>query len=528
MRQDTNGNALQFLLDGEAFFGRLGELLRRVRDSKDGKAYVKLAFWKANEKVTVDKQGQASLHALLNEVVGAGKSAAISLWQPETALRQGSWTKLHAQTNEAFFKRLDPRVRRYHETYEYVSPTNYFSSWVISGASTHQKIGIFCFEGEKYALVGGMNMEPQYIDTDLHDEGYPFPDKTMLTAAGVPANEIKPNWHDAGIMIAGPAVDVIEAEWDRRWNKRENAKNHRMPGSRPELARIEGIPTARSIPSTPVGQVAITVATTNSEVLPRQNDIRDTLKERIKKAGDYVYLESFTVFDPGLVKGLVKRLGQTPQLVPIVVVPYPKVAGEEANGWLSRTTYLQLAFMRCDAFTLKDGTVVKFTQHDQRAVQPATDKWLTNAVGIINDDDRYNLGDIIGFDGGACLYSPMRLKGKSPKGSESLPIYVHSKVALVDDGVAVVGSANWNYRSMEYDGELSVFVVDGRSVSEIRKEVFAHFGMPKAAGVKDHVGETWRQEVSTPAKAGVFMKPLQLHDFPAAAPGGQDPGYTWH
>ena len=46
----------------------------------------------------------------------------------------------------------------------------------------------------------------------------------------------------------------------------------------------------------------------------------------------------------------------------------------------------------------------------------------------------------------------------SPTG---VPIYVHSKVCVVDDSWAAVGSANLNRRSWTYDSELTASVVDG-------------------------------------------------------------------
>jgi phosphatidylserine/phosphatidylglycerophosphate/cardiolipin synthase-like enzyme len=43
-------------------------------------------------------------------------------------------------------------------------------------------------------------------------------------------------------------------------------------------------------------------------------------------------------------------------------------------------------------------------------------------------------------------------------------VYVHTKVVIVDDVYMTVGSNNINYRSMTYDTELSVAVVDSEHV----------------------------------------------------------------
>ena len=44
---------------------------------------------------------------------------------------------------------------------------------------------------------------------------------------------------------------------------------------------------------------------------------------------------------------------------------------------------------------------------------------------------------------------------------EGTPVYVHAKVAVIDDTWACVGSANLNRRSWSHDSELSVAVLDG-------------------------------------------------------------------
>jgi phosphatidylserine/phosphatidylglycerophosphate/cardiolipin synthase-like enzyme len=60
-------------------------------------------------------------------------------------------------------------------------------------------------------------------------------------------------------------------------------------------------------------------------------------------------------------------------------------------------------------------------------------------------------------------------------------VYVHSKLALFDDKVAMIGSANFARRSMLQDGELSAFVTDQATVAGIRQQLFAHWNMTTPA-----------------------------------------------
>src|SRR5581483_11506004 len=59
------------------------------------------------------------------------------------------------------------------------------------------------------------------------------------------------------------------------------------------------------------------------------------------------------------------------------------------------------------------------------------------------------------------------------------PIYVHAKVAIVDDAWCTVGSANLNQRGMEGDSELNVQVGDAALARELRLRLWSeHLGLP--------------------------------------------------
>src|SRR6185312_5215732 len=53
------------------------------------------------------------------------------------------------------------------------------------------------------------------------------------------------------------------------------------------------------------------------------------------------------------------------------------------------------------------------------------------------------------------------------------PIYVHAKVALVDDEWALVGSANMNLRGFETDSELDAFIHDQEFARTLRRRLWA-------------------------------------------------------
>ncbi|MCR5881254.1 phospholipase D-like domain-containing protein [Phenylobacterium sp. J367] len=79
-----------------------------------------------------------------------------------------------------------------------------------------------------------------------------------------------------------------------------------------------------------------------------------------------------------------------------------------------------------------------------------------------------------------------RFRALGPRTTGRAPILVHSKVAIFDDEVVCVGSANLNNRAEAFDSELEVAVtatdISGRQgVRELRNELISHFlEMPSA------------------------------------------------
>jgi phosphatidylserine/phosphatidylglycerophosphate/cardiolipin synthase-like enzyme len=98
-------------------------------------------------------------------------------------------------------------------------------------------------------------------------------------------------------------------------------------------------------------------------------------------------------------------------------------------------------------------------------------------------------------------------------------IHIHSKLAIIDDRYALVGSANFNRRSLEQDGECSVGVFDPTVVKKFRQDLFSHWGVS---------GENWDWTnimtgfAQNPSE-GVGPVPLRID-----ALSTQMPGWWWN
>jgi phosphatidylserine/phosphatidylglycerophosphate/cardiolipin synthase-like enzyme len=74
------------------------------------------------------------------------------------------------------------------------------------------------------------------------------------------------------------------------------------------------------------------------------------------------------------------------------------------------------------------------------------------------------------------------------------PVYVHAKVAVVDDRWATIGSANLNSRGMSHDAELNVAALDAEFARGLRLMLWAEH-----AGALRHAHAGWPYPAAAPA-----------------------------
>jgi phosphatidylserine/phosphatidylglycerophosphate/cardiolipin synthase-like enzyme len=146
-------------------------------------------------------------------------------------------------------------------------------------------------------------------------------------------------------------------------------------------------------------------------------------------------------------------------------------------------------------------------------VNPVTaDGWLEQ---IAMDTARVHLIEALGQADHAG-----RLHIYAPFASDGTPIYVHSKLMIVDDEILRVGSANMNNRSMGLDSECDVFI-------DVRRPANAHVGpsitslrirlLAEHCGVREEVIKTGLERhgsmaamIASLAPEGKYVAPLPL------------------
>lgn len=202
-------------------------------------------------------------------------------------------------------------------------------------------------------------------------------------------------WHDATMMVEGPIARALGDLGRDRWQVAGG--KHMEPVAETEGDRWPGELEPQ------FENVEIGIARTRAEhkETAQVSEIADLFERQILGAQKLIYAESQYFASRRIAEALCKRLLQPDP--PEVLIVHPV----SADGWL-----------------------------EQQAMDHAKAE-LVRTLGEADPHNRFN------------LYAPY---------TNEIPIYVHSKVMIVDDRIIRVGSANMNNRSMGLDSECDVFI----------------------------------------------------------------------
>ena len=224
-------------------------------------------------------------------------------------------------------------------------------------------------------------------------------------------------WHDVEAEVRGPAVGQLFETFRERWNDRTPTEHRSSPWGRMRvhLAKEPTVPAflphAAGEPA-PVGRHAVQVLRTYPARRPPypfapegERTIARFYRKALRRARSLLYIEDQYFWSNDVGEAVADALRRSPDLRVIVVVPrFP-----DRDGVIS-------------------GPPHRIGQH--RTLD------LIDRVGR----DRVAVYDI--------------------ENERGTPIYVHAKVVVIDDEVALIGSDNMNRRSWTHDSELSIAVFD--------------------------------------------------------------------
>ena len=281
---------------------------------------------------------------------------------------------------------------------------------VRRGGSHHQKFVVIRHPGapeRDVAFVGGTDLGHSRNDDPEH-RGDPQPQQ--MTAPYGPT----PPWHDAMVEIRGPAVADVECCFRERWDDPTSLQHARpvlwasdkLRGLRGEVRRLpDPLP-----PPPPRGRDAVQLLRTYPCQRPAypfaptgERTVARGYAKALRRAAQFVYVEDQYLWSGTVAAVFAEALRRAPDLRLIAVVPrWPDSGGVRGAA--------------ADAAQVEAMQVLRTAGGERVHVYD-----LENEAGT--------------------------------------PIYVHAKIAVIDDTWAAVGSANLNRRSWTHDSELTAAVL---------------------------------------------------------------------
>ncbi len=281
--------------------------------------------------------------------------------------------------------------------------------------SLHQKISIV--DGN-FAFVGGVDplieSQGEFDRWDTHS--HPFSTPLRTTSQGTTPHP----WHDAHSLIEGPAASDVELNFRERWNDvvhRHHWDKKRLVPEHPLPAPLE---------SQTVVQIARTIPEHTYSFKPLIiRGIAQFYKNALTNMQEFAYLEN-----------------QYFWLRTFIGIDIPFVGSDNAE-MVQNISLLGAALQRGASMAI----VLPDHPNAGRAFSDAGLARLRNEAPQALEEGRLQA-------------FTLATSARSDGTEHYRPIYVHAKVAIVDDVWATVGSGNLNNRGMRDDTEMNVATLD--------------------------------------------------------------------
>ncbi|MHB8577763.1 MAG: phospholipase D-like domain-containing protein [Dehalococcoidia bacterium] len=244
----------------------------------------------------------------------------------------------------------------------------------------------------------------------------------------VPGHPLRagPNWHDVQLKLEGELVSDVEHNFRQRWQ--DSCRSCFPPGVPEELPHRD--PASDQAWETPA-QVVRTIAHHVYESVPRgEFGIYHVYLEALRRARRFIYVENQYLWAPEVMEVLLDHLQRPPSARFRIVIVLP--AGAHSGKW---------------------------------------------------DNDQH-VKELRAADGGRGIVFVYSLYASGPSAGVHAfryrPVYVHAKVAVIDDEWLTVGSANLNDRGLVTDSEMNVVVKDPALATGLRTDLWAeHLALPR-------------------------------------------------
>ena len=337
------GNELGVLIDGDEALGRIAEELARAE------SHVHLAGWHFSPDFALTRDGRpAILRNLLADVaerahvrVLAWAGAPLPLFRPSRGDVRRMQRDLGRDSKVECA--LDARERPMH--------------------CHHEKAIVI---DDRVAFVGGIDLT--HAAGDRHDSPA-HPGRAKL------------GWHDAAVLIRGPAVADVAGSFRMRWHE------------------VTGVTLPEPRVAEPAGEVELQVVRTIPEsiydAVPRgEFRILESYVRALEAAQRLVYLENQFLWSPEIVSILTGKLRRPPSddfRVVVVLPAAPKDGADESRGQVSALIEADGGndrFLACTLYALAGGIADQVYVHAKIGI--VDDEWLTIGSANLNEHSLFN------------------------------------------------------------------------------------------------------------------------------------------
>ncbi|RJQ68232.1 MAG: hypothetical protein C4519_23540 [Desulfobacteraceae bacterium] len=273
------------------------------------------------------------------------------------------------------------------------------------GWKTHRRIHFYL--DDQHPMGGAQHQKFVVIDDNLaFCGGVDLTNSRWDTAAHHPEDGRRKNsssahyepFHDIQMAVSGGTARVLGGLFRSRWR---GATGKEVPAPREDRPRARWPASL----SADIGESAVAVARTLPAYKGQQavREVERLYLDAIESAERWIYIENQYLTAEKICQQLSRRLAQPNGPEVVIIMP------SKASGWLEQSTM---------------------------------DAIRRHNLNLLFQQDRHR-----------------RLAVFWPSvGPEAVPVYVHSKILIADDRLAIVGSANLSNRSMGFDSECCLAV----------------------------------------------------------------------
>jgi len=330
----------------------------------------------------------------------------------------------------------------------------------------HQK---FVVIDERLAFVGGLDLcygryeDSRYLITDPESKVYPGRDYNNFCYQGESYGDplapcidrnLLPRmpWHDIMVQIDGAAAKDIGINFIQRWNYIMD-KTHRKPFLRPFTSqedkeiefkrRREASATYQNLNC----QVLRSICTWSAGTAVPERSIYKAYLAAINGAQHYIYIEN---------QYFISSIDTTAPKNRILKALYNRLHKAIQGNETFKVIVLLPAY---PSGILNDAATVYLIKYHFKAISREGNSILEK---LASDFPGVDLSEYISFH---CLRNWGELGGQTV----TTHIYIHTKICIVDDRIAIVGSANINDRSMRgtHDSEIAVIIEQAGLVDSV-------------------------------------------------------------